>query len=367
MYNFLKNISNSLSNFKTIRVLASLLMLALLSTIIINNHAIWLPIVSTIMTALKPFIFGTILAYVLAPTVTKFQKFGLNRISSVFAVMLIFLLFVMVIMVVILPVLFENGNLLATVLIEGFKELTSFVNNNADSNNFFFSIAQEILTQINSAQFTTKLTGIASTSTSVVFNIAKSVVSGLITAIFAFVIAVYLLLQKDKFVGVLKKLIYKFDDNAMLYASQINQQMRIYLRAIGLVMLSKAPAYLTFYYLIGHKNWLMLGILMIFTVLIPYLGPLVVNTLAIITSLTQGTTVILLTCLVVCYSMFIDTYIIDPKIYGHAVKLEPLMVIFAIFLGGALLGILGILLAIPVSLIIRVIVNTRISIKQNNF
>ena len=42
-----------------------------------------------------------------------------------------------------------------------------------------------------------------------------------------------------------------------------------------------------------------------------------------------------------------------PKVFGHSLRINPLLVIFALLLGGHLQGILGALLALPVAAIIR--------------
>lgn len=366
MYILLNKIGDRLSNSKTIKIIASLLMLSLLITVIIYNTPIWAPILDTLIAAVKPFVFGLVIAYVLSPVINFLTKKGVNRLVSIFIIFVLIALFGIIMLLVIIPVLFENTFLLASVLYDAFVDFNNFLTHNANQNNPVFVILQEVMLQLNSIEITSKLSNIAASSTPAVINIAKSIVGSLVTTIFAVVIASYVLLQKEKIKNGFKYIFLKIGPSFPRYASEINIQMRIYIKAIGLVMLSKGPAYLTFYYLVGHKNWLMLGILMIFTVLIPYLGPLIVNTIAIMTAFPQGSKILLLTCLVVTYSLFIDTYIIDPKIYGHAVKLEPLAVIFAIFLGGAVIGIIGILLAIPTLLIIRVAINTHTEISNQN-
>lgn len=53
----------------------------------------------------------------------------------------------------------------------------------------------------------------------------------------------------------------------------------------------------------------------------------------------------------------IENGIISPKIIGDRVGLHPLVVIFAVFAGGDLLGITGMLLAVPVAAAIRVVLD----------
>ena len=64
----------------------------------------------------------------------------------------------------------------------------------------------------------------------------------------------------------------------------------------------------------------------------------------------------------------IDANIINPKIVGQSLKISPLLVLFAVTVGGAYFGILGMFLAVPVIAVIRILVddylNYRIAIKK---
>lgn len=51
----------------------------------------------------------------------------------------------------------------------------------------------------------------------------------------------------------------------------------------------------------------------------------------------------------------IDANIINPKIVGDSLKISPLLVIFAVTLGGAYFGILGMFLAVPIVAVIKIL------------
>ncbi len=52
---------------------------------------------------------------------------------------------------------------------------------------------------------------------------------------------------------------------------------------------------------------------------------------------------------------FIDNNILVPLIYSKSVKSHPLEIFFVIIMGGSLAGLLGMLLAVPVYTVLRVI------------
>ena len=51
----------------------------------------------------------------------------------------------------------------------------------------------------------------------------------------------------------------------------------------------------------------------------------------------------------------ITTNIINPKITGDSLKISPLLVIFAVTVGGAYFGVLGMFLAVPIATVIKII------------
>jgi len=109
--------------------------------------------------------------------------------------------------------------------------------------------------------------------------------------------------------------------------------------------------YLVFF-LIGHPNYLVLGILAAFTTIIPYFGAFIVDILALLIASVISTKLFVLTVIVIIICPQLDGYVIGPKIYGKTNRLHPLVSIFAVFAGGILGGFWGIILSLPVAIFI---------------
>lgn len=88
--------------------------------------------------------------------------------------------------------------------------------------------------------------------------------------------------------------------------------------------------------------------------LIPYLGPVLGSLPAIMVALFQGEllTALWLVLLFVALQQ-IEGHIVAPLVFGHSLRINPLLVIFALLLGGHLHGILGALLALPLAAVAR--------------
>ena len=92
--------------------------------------------------------------------------------------------------------------------------------------------------------------------------------------------------------------------------------------------------------------------------MIPYVGAIIAVGLGIfITFITGGFGKAVAMAIVVIILQQIDANIINPKIIGSSLEISPLLVLFAITIGGAYFGVLGMFLAVPIAVVIKTIVN----------
>lgn len=117
-------------------------------------------------------------------------------------------------------------------------------------------------------------------------------------------------------------------------------------------------------WIFGVKNALLIGFFGGIMNIIPYLGPIIGSaigiTLGITTTLASGSYNELLPVLIKLAGVFIvvnfiDNNILVPSIYSRSVKSHPLEIFLVIIIGGGLAGLLGMLLAVPVYTLLRVI------------
>ena len=109
--------------------------------------------------------------------------------------------------------------------------------------------------------------------------------------------------------------------------------------------------------LIGHPNWLILGILACVTTVIPYFGGLITNVIAIILATVISPKLLILTIIICLIFPQLDGYIISPKVYGKTNNVNPLITIMVVSVGGTLKGMVGIIIALPCYLLIRTTYN----------
>jgi predicted PurR-regulated permease PerM len=87
--------------------------------------------------------------------------------------------------------------------------------------------------------------------------------------------------------------------------------------------------------------------------LIPYVGPFLGAAPPVIVALFQDPLTAVWVALLFVALQQIEGHIVAPTVFGHALRINPLLVIFALLFGGELYGILGALVALPTAAVLR--------------
>ncbi len=108
--------------------------------------------------------------------------------------------------------------------------------------------------------------------------------------------------------------------------------------------------------ILGVNYAFVIGLIAGIANLVPYLGPIIGATLAILVSLTQvGNFGMILPIVIMSVIIrLIDDLVVQPLCFARSVDMHPLTVILLLLIGSQMLGIGGMLLAIPLATIIKV-------------
>lgn len=145
---------------------------------------------------------------------------------------------------------------------------------------------------------------------------------------------------------------------------KINKVLSKYLRGQIILILCLALILYFAFSLLGIKNALTISILSAVAGIVPMIGTIVaiiIGTTVIvlsggIQSFQLGMIETILLVVGVYYSaQLIQDYILSPYILGKAVRLHPLVILFAALAGGNLAGILGLILAVPLAASLKLI------------
>ena len=118
--------------------------------------------------------------------------------------------------------------------------------------------------------------------------------------------------------------------------------------------------------IIGIDYPFIIGVISGFSNLIPYVGAIVAFFLAVSVALLGGSPIkAMYAAIVILLLQQLDSAVIVPKIVGNKVELHPVLVILSLSVFGSIFGIWGMVFAVPVTAIIKIILY-RIYRKQKN-
>jgi predicted PurR-regulated permease PerM len=121
--------------------------------------------------------------------------------------------------------------------------------------------------------------------------------------------------------------------------------------------------------LIGVKNFIVFAIICGLLEIIPYIGNLTGTMLTVAVSAMEGASLPVLGAIILTYGIiqFIQGWVLEPLILGRQVKINPLFTILALVLGEIIWGIPGVILAIPITAMLKIICDHVDSLKPYGF
>ena len=121
--------------------------------------------------------------------------------------------------------------------------------------------------------------------------------------------------------------------------------------------------------ILGVPNAIFFAILCGLLEIVPFIGNLTGTTLTILVAYVNGANLPMLGGIVIVYGVvqFIQGWVLEPLILGAQVKINPLFTIIALVLGELVWGIPGIILAIPLTAIFKIICDHIEALKPYGF
>ncbi|MED4907431.1 AI-2E family transporter [Brevibacillus centrosporus] len=111
------------------------------------------------------------------------------------------------------------------------------------------------------------------------------------------------------------------------------------------------------YWLVGMPYPFVLAAFVCLTNIIPYIGPLIGAAPAVVVALTISTKMLLLVLLINIVIQVVEGNILSPNIVGRSLHLHPLLIIMALLAGEAIGGVIGLIVAVPVLAVCKVIIS----------
>ncbi|SMB95616.1 Predicted PurR-regulated permease PerM [Desulfonispora thiosulfatigenes DSM 11270] len=302
---------------------------------------------------LTPFFLAIFLAYILKPLINFFELKGLSR---TWAIIFIYFSFNIILTAIIF-------NFLPKVL----AELTSFgetIPSYTLAAQEYIKVFQETYSKVPLPEGIRNITNdMINDIENYVINVIKGVTQTILLLfsktfdfILAPILAFYLLNDTEKFKDYFLKLLpFSTRDDIVVLGRKIDSVLKSFIRGNIIIALMVGIITTIALILIDMDFALVIGLLTSVLNIIPYFGALFAIIIAVAIALLKSKKIALYVFIIMLIIQQIEGNVISPKVLGQNLGLHPLAVIFVLLAGGHLGGILGMILAVPITCILIIL------------
>ena len=306
---------------------------------------------------LAPVVLSVALIYILNPLVNRVAARRVPRIIATFIAFLVLLALIAAIGLAVTPLVADQGSELANRFPEIFDDTVAEIEDLAESLGFedveLWSY-ERVTEFVQDPEAQDQIL-------SVVWERLGEVTTGFLEAVLVFflapVVAFYVLVDLPRVRAEAVSLIPERHKEEVLHVSRrLGDAVGGFLRGQMLVALIVGIMTSVGFRIIGLEFWLIIGMIAGALNIIPFVGPWVGGFLGVTVGfVTADLQTAILAAVVAVIVQQIDNHLISPNVLRATVHLHPAVIILVLLLGGGLAGIWGVLLAVPVTAIIKIL------------
>ncbi|MEO2493671.1 AI-2E family transporter [Clostridium paraputrificum] len=344
-----------------------IVLIALVGYKLIDNYQMFLNLISTTISVISPFIYAMVFAYCINPIMNLFERrLKMRRGLSIFSTYLLIGGAIVIGSLYIVPSIVDSI-ISITSEIPGYMETVQGWINEALKNQNFYEL-------INSAGLLDNISVISGNMSSIIIGILNGSVSSIVSITtnvvkigFGFLISIYILLDKERFIIEVKTITYMIFKEER--GTKIIGLVRTYHEMIGKYIGTKAIdsaiiGVLAFFGLmvIGAPYTPLLAIVVGVTNMIPYFGPFVGEVVGAAVGLFVSPAMAITIFIFLLALQQFDAWYLDPKLIGDKVGVKPFYIILAVTIGGGFFGPIGMLLASPTMATINIYYERKVNL-----
>lgn len=306
---------------------------------------------------ISPFVIALIIAYLLSPMVKKLERMKIPCSACILLIYLVFFLILTTIIIFIIPEIISNTKELMNTL----PDITLRYQGMLD--NVMRFIQSSGWPQDIKAAISSEIQNTVAVSQNIVMNTLKrslstmvSTISAMFDVILSMIIAYYFIKDAEAFKESLLSLIPRKWRNGIINTGRgINVVLSNFIQGQMLTALIVGTMEGAGLWLIKVKYPFVLGAVGGLANIIPYFGPILGAIPAVAVAIIQSPLKVLWTVVVFTVIQQIDNAFISPKIIEGKLGLHPVTTIIAVLAGGEFFGIAGMLAAVPITAIVKVV------------
>jgi predicted PurR-regulated permease PerM len=309
---------------------------------------------------LVPFLVGMAVAYLLSPLVSRLERAGVGRGIAAFGIVSLFYLAAIILMLVLTPLLVDE----IASFVEHFPNYLSKLAELATDPHrpWLRKLISEALEEArqSTGELTTLSTNFGSRLLRILWSDGQALLSTLSLLVIAPIVAIYLLADWEQILAMLDRIVPASQQKtARAIGSEVNEIVKIFLQGQGVICLVLAAYYAIGLKIVGVNHAYSIGIFSGLVSFAPYLGLITGLVLSLSVALLQfwpnWMPLLEILSVFICGQAIAD-YVLSPRLIGDRLKLNPVLILFAVAAFGYLFGFVGLLVAVPAAAAIGVVV-----------
>lgn len=319
---------------------------------------------------LSPFLWGAFFAFIMSKFANFLEKklpekmsFKLKRVISSFVSVFLLLAIVVIFVLIISPQLAESVGKLSNIVVKFTSNPSSWINETTIASKFPKDVVELLYDYSNT--LVSSIWTFLRTSMPTIVNATIDTVSGVLNFIIGFIVALYMLIDRERIIEAFRKFFKAFLSKktytkiTIVYNVAISKFYKFF---EGKLLDSLIIGVLCFILMLILKLdfAMLISVIVGITNIIPFFGPFIGAIPSALILLMVDPTQALIFIIMILVLQQVDGNIIGPKILGDSVGLSSLWIMFAILVGGGYFGFIGMLLGVPIFSVIYYLVSEEI-------
>ncbi|TWK15592.1 AI-2 transport protein TqsA [Bacillus licheniformis] len=339
-----QSLLKSKTHFWTLQILLVLLIIYVSTKV----SFLFEPIIVFASTLFTPILIAGILYFIFNPIVRFLEK-KLPRTLSILLIYLVFVAFIGFVLSAVGPVFTKQVTDLFNSIPSYVKQIQIFIKQMSNSQWFTWMMNQDFVSvaKIESSigEYLTSLPENITGSLSSVFGVVTNIALTAVTVPF---ILFYMLKDGHRFPNLAVKILpEKYKNEGLKIFKDLYETLAAYIQGQLIVCLFVGTACFIGFWIAGVKYALILGLIIAVTNIIPYVGPFLGATPAVIIAFLDSPTKAFIALIIVVAVQQTDGNLLSPLIIGRRLNTHPLTIILLLIGAGSFGGILGMILAVP--------------------
>ncbi|WP_079988584.1 AI-2E family transporter [Candidatus Protochlamydia sp. W-9] len=309
------------------------------------------PIFNFVSSLFIPIVFSFLFYYLLRPLVCFFEHLKMSRFFSILLTYVLIGIVLVIFFAYLFPILATQIVAFANTSVETLEKVKNSSQTFVLPTGFKLDLEGEIERRLlNLIQYATAI--LSQNLLDIVGYLTRLAT---ILAVIPFIVFYLLKDDHDFASGFLQHLPQDFGQNVRNILKNIDETLSNYINGLVLISFSVGSMLFIGYLIIGLKYALILSIMALVLTTIPYLGPFLAITPAVLTGLSHSPTMTLKVIAVFAIVQQTESNIVSPQIMGQRLNIHPLTLILLLLAAGSLYGLIGLLLATPFYAILKVL------------